>query len=965
MAKNKIDQKQVEVKQSDVADAPAHTTGKTLQISIDALPHMVWSAYADGYNDYHNQRWHEFTGISPEAAIGEKWINFVHPDDRDGVLAIWQKSLETGTDCTIEHRLLHHSGEYQWVLGLSSPIHDAQGRVERWIGTYTDIQAWKKAEQALVESEERYRALVEAMTEMVWRASPDGSIMKGWGWEEFCGQTPEQYVGYGWIDVVYPEDREPLMQVWLESLSSGRPVETEFRVRHKDGGYRWVLSRALPLKNPDATVREWVGTITDIHEQRQAQDALKTSEERLRLAVEMTSAGIWDADVPTNTLQWTAEIRQILGLPPDAPATIERFLERVHPDDLDEVRIRVFTDLPGKGETYNNIYRIIRADDGQVRWILSSVRILINEHGRPVRKIGMIQDVTERKLSEDALLATEERLRLAMQAGRMFAWENDLETDYIMRSANSLELLGVASGSLSSFLERVPPEDRTAREQFIKRIKASGSDTMEFRFRLPNGEMLWLASRGERAGSNRVVGVTFDITDRKAAEDEVWRVANHDALTGLPNRVLFQRCLEKALQNAEQNGTSVSLLMIDLDDFKDVNDTLGHDAGDTLLKETAARLSMMIREQDTVARLGGDEFAVLVVDPLRLNRATNLGESIVNRLRQPFKYAGRTLMSRASIGVSTYPDHDTRPAELMKNADIALYRAKAAGRGRVVTYSPEMRLATEQRLALGRNVREAISRNQFIPHYQPKVCLSSGRIVGLEALARWQHPEQGILTPSVFGTVFDDPELAVLISKRLLGKIASDMRRWLDGGYDFGRVAFNLSTVEFSQADLADEILRILNLIKVPAKHFEIEVTERVLLDEQSGLVSNTLESFHRNGVQIALDDFGTGYASLTHLKRFPVDHIKIDQSFIADLERDEGDAAIVAAVIGLGNSLGLHVTAEGVETEGQVQRLREMGCHNAQGYYYAKPMTASEVTELFAKWPAEPISGSLTFKDL
>lgn len=564
----------------------------------------------------------------------------------------------------------------------------------------------------------------------------------------------------------------------------------------------------------------------------------------------------------------------------------------------------------------------------------------------------MIQDVTQRKLSEDALRATEERLRLAMQAGRMFAWEHDLVTDYVTRSENSVELLGVGSGPLSEFLERVRPEDRLARGHFIDRINTSGSDTMEFQYQLPDGRTLWLASRGERAGPNRVVGVSFDITDRKAAEEEVWRTANHDSLTGLPNRVLFQRRLEQALDAARQRGTSVSLLLIDLDDFKDVNDTLGHDAGDTLLKETATRLSIMVREQDMVARLGGDEFAVLVLEPLTLGHAASLAESILKKLRQPFTYAGRMLVSRASVGVAAFPDHDFAPAELMKDADIALYRAKAEGRDRVVTYSPEMRLMAEQRLVLGRDMREALARNEIVPFYQPKVCLSTGKVVGLEALARWIHPDRGILAPGIFGAVFDDPELATAIGKRLIGKVVSDMRRWLDGGINFGRVAFNLSSVEFNQPDLANEVLRILNLAKVPARHLEIEVTEKVLLDGRSGLVADTLERFRRQGVQIALDDFGTGYASLTHLKRFPVDHIKIDHSFITDLEQDQDDAAIVGAVVGLGGSLGLQVTAEGVETEGQVRRLREMGCHNAQGHFYAKPMAASEVVQFLNTWP-------------
>jgi diguanylate cyclase (GGDEF)-like protein/PAS domain S-box-containing protein len=793
----------------------------------DILPQIIWSAGPDGRDDYNNRQWYEFTGAEPGSAEGDDWASLVHPEDRDRAVALWRQSLQSGEPYECEYRLHHHSGEYRWVLSRGTPVQGARQEVRRWYGTNTDIHEWKQAEEALARSEKRYRALIEATAVVVWVATPDGMIIETRGWEEITGQSDREAAGLGSVDTLHPDDTDRITRAWLDAVASGAPYEAECRVRQKNGEYRWMLTRAVPIRNPDGSIREWVGGLSDIHDRKQAEEELR---------------------------------------------------------------------------------------------------------------------------------ASEERLRLAFQAGRMFAWEQDLTTSHVTRSQHTVEWLGIGSGPISEFVERVHPEDRYLRQQFLERILESGSSTMEFRYLLPGGKLLWLGTRGERAGPNRVVGVTFDITDRKSAEEEIWRIANHDPLTGLPNRMLAQKRLEQGLAEAKQHGTSFSLLVIDLDEFKDVNDSFGHDAGDALLTETAARLAAVARDCDTVARLGGDEFVVLLARS-SLEHAATLAEGIARKLSQPVSYAGQMIASRASIGVAAFPDHAAEAADLMKDADMALYRAKTEGRNRVVTFSPDMRAATEQRTTLRREMREAVSLDQIKPFYQPKVCLSTGEIVGFEALARWEHPARGLLTPGTFGAIFDDPELATMVGKRLIGKVASDMRRWLNSGLSFGHVAINLSHVEFIQPGLAEEILRILDLAKVPPKHFEIEITERVLLDAQSDAVSSALEKFRARGVQIALDDFGTGYASLTHLKQFSVDHIKIDQSFVRDIEEDPDDEAIVTAVISLGRSLNLKVTAEGVETTGQAQRLREMGCSAAQGYLYAKPIGGSEVPELLSSWSPQQIS--------
>ncbi|MET0428709.1 MAG: EAL domain-containing protein, partial [Microvirga sp.] len=561
--------------------------------------------------------------------------------------------------------------------------------------------------------------------------------------------------------------------------------------------------------------------------------------------------------------------------------------------------------------------------------------------------VGTLSDITERS-------RLNETLRLALRAGHMVAWEHDLRTDFVTRSDNARELVGIGSGTLSDFLARVHPDDQPVRARLVEDVDRDGVGTCEFRCILPGGEIMWFGCRAEKVGPDRIAGVSYDITTRKAAEDDLWRAANRDFMTGLPNRSLFQQSLEQAVGQARRNGTSISLLLIDLDNFKDINDTLGHDAGDALLAELATRLDVLQKDGDMVARIGGDEFAVLVVAPVSFETVIRLAETVKERVRMPFVFGGRTFVTRASVGVAGFPSDAVSPAELMKAADIALYQAKAQGRSRIVAYASSMRLEIEARVALAAEIRDAISRDQIVPYYQPKVSLLTGRVTGFEALARWQHPDKGLLTPQYFGTIFSDHNLAAAIGRCVLTQVARDIRRWLDDGLDPGRGAINLSSAEFNNPRLATDLLAVLDHWRVPVENFEVEVTETVLLGRETENVAAILTQFHQRGVQIALDDFGTGYASLTHLKRFPVDHIKIDQSFIRDMEADASNDAIVAAVIGLCRSLNLQVTAEGIETEGQSRRLRELGCTNAQGYFYAKPMSGARVAGFLSTWMSD-----------
>jgi PAS domain S-box-containing protein len=393
------------------AEAALKTQEERYRALIEASSAMVWRAAPNGMIIEGSLGW-DAIPIAPAGDAREyAWLDAVHPDDRERVTAVWMETLASEETKTNEYRVLAPNGEFRWVLARAVPLRDADGAVQEWVGTVTDIHEQKSAAVRLRQSEEQYRALIEASSAIVWRAGTDGAITKVWGWEAFSGQTKEGYTGQGFLNAVHPYDRDKLLGQWQSVRDSEEPGTFEYRVRRLDGKYRWMLARAVPLLNEDGKVQEWVGTVTDIHDQRQAEMKLRSSEERLRLAIETTALGIWDQDLVTGRRQWMPEARQILGLAPDVAITRDAILNCVHPDDRDRMENTFYDDEPGSDLTYSGSFRVVRADTGEERWVTAIGRTLVDEDGRPVRKIGTVQDITERKLAENALRSSEERLR--------------------------------------------------------------------------------------------------------------------------------------------------------------------------------------------------------------------------------------------------------------------------------------------------------------------------------------------------------------------------------------------------------------------------------------------------------------------------------------------------------------------------------------------------------------------------
>lgn len=437
------------------------------------------------------------------------------------------------------------------------------------------------------------------------------------------------------------------------------------------------------------------------------------------------------------------------------------------------------------------------------------------------------------------------------------------------------------------------------------------------------------------------------------AERRAHQLAYHDPLTSLPNRVFLQERLEEAIAPTRGTGTGFALLILDVDNFKLINDTLGHDAGDALLRTFSGRLQTAVRPDDLVSRLGGDEFAVILTGVSCEQEIERAVAPILESLRAPWVHGGRLLACEASIGASIYPQQGTGRAELMKNADIALYAAKSDGRANLKIFKAAMRADAQKRASMVSLAKNALQSDVISPYYQPKVRLACGEAAGFEALLRWRHPTRGIQSPATIAAAFEDSTTAAAISERMIDCVVTDVRRWLEEGVSFGHVAINAAAAEFRQGGFAERLLEKLHCASISPSYIQLEVTETVFLGRGARHVEHALTTLSRHGVAIALDDFGTGFASLSHLKQFPVDILKIDRSFVRHLDSDADDGAIVDAVIGLGKSLSIDVIAEGIETAAQRDFLIARGCVYGQGYLYGKAVEACRVPHVVRQFRA------------
>ncbi len=466
----------------------------------------------------------------------------------------------------------------------------------------------------------------------------------------------------------------------------------------------------------------------------------------------------------------------------------------------------------------------------------------------------------------------------------------------------------------------------------------------------------WLnisASLDETGKAVHYIGIFTDITEKKRTEEEIFRLAHYDEVTELPNRVLFNDHLGQSLKQASRHGHQVAVLFVDLDHFKQINDTMGHAAGDKLLLQVANRIKECVRKEDTVARQGGDEFILILNEVKGAEGAAAVAGTLIQRLRQPFELEGSEVFISSSIGISIYPNDATDEESLLKNADAAMYRAKENGRSNYQFFTREMNESAMARFRLEARLRRALERNEFIPYYQPQVNIQDGTLAGVEVLLRWKNDENGEVAPDDFIKIAEDSGEIIPITRWLIDVACRDFQSWLNADIKPGQIAFNLTSRHLRQTDFADEVAGVMQKYGLRPHQIEFEITEGMLI-EGAAMDVKLCADLKQLGTGLALDDFGTGYSSLSYLKRFPIDTVKIDKSFIRDLGTDADDTAIISAILAMGKSLNLRVIAEGVETEAQLGFLREHGCYYIQGFYYAQPMSHDAFMQWAQTWSSK-----------
>jgi diguanylate cyclase (GGDEF)-like protein/PAS domain S-box-containing protein len=878
---------------------------------------------------------------------GSWWKSRLHDHDRERVLREVRGAIATGADrFTVEYRFRRADGTYADILDRGFVLRSPTGEPLRMVGAMQDLTALNRTTAELKAREAQLATIFgQAMVGIMHRTMDGKILMVNKRLCEILDRTEAELRRINFEDYTHPDDAAWNKPLFERSAATGEPFQIEKRYLKPDGTVVWGATQVSFVKDGSGRLASHIIVVEDITARKLAEAELESSRSLLRTVIDGIADFIFVKNHTGEFILTNHAFDEAC-----APLTGRRDAD-FYPEDITAGYAAVDREVIESGET-REVEEIIPVHceprffhTVKVPWILN---------GEVAGVIGVSRDITERRKAEIELAHSEELYRSVLDASadciKILSLDGKLE---LMNApglaAKELVWEDIAGQHLSSLW---PQSDRPALLAAL--AKAAGGEVARFSGFCPttSGKPRWwdvvvTPMRSETGEVTRLLSIARDITTVRTAAEQLRRASEEDALTGLPNRRSFQSHLQAATIRAMASGRSVSLLLIDLDHFKHVNDTRGHAAGDHLLRTFAERLRTSVRAKDFVARLGGDEFAVVLEGVSDADDVLRIGEAIVRSTAAPTHFDGQAISGSASIGGAIFPWDATNANDLFKHADTALYALKEAGRGGTKLFKPEMRLHAQNVASQLDRARSVVFERSVLPYYQPKYRLSDATLDGFEALLRWRHPSLGIQLPASVAEGFKDYEIASRIGTLMWSKVVADLERWRGEGVDVGRISINAAPAEFLRNDYAEKVLEILQRRRVPTSCVEIEVTEHVFLERSSEYVERALNMLSGEGVRIALDDFGTGSSSLSHLRDFPVDVVKIDRSFVERMLDEEDIRSIVNAVISLCRSLSIEVVAEGVETDEQRSFLRAMGCTWGQGYLFGKPVDRASIGQL------------------